>query len=122
MPAGRRGFAERRHRVGTGRGVRVDWPERGEPHRLHLDEPAALPLDEVNRVVVRRVTGAPWKQGARKQRRDRERYKVQPVLLARQRRVQRSTGSITSLSIATITTSITKPHAIMPVKLPASYQ
>lgn len=138
----RRWLTERRCGVGGDRRVRVDRAECREAHRLNLDEAAVLPLHEARRTLVPRVLGAPGEEGDREQRGDREDqrrgrqsvrrrgrrsgwpagYIVQALLSARQRRVQRRIGSMTILSMRTITTSITKPHAIIPVKLPASYQ
>ena len=105
--------------------MRVDRSERRQADGLNLDEAASRPLYEVHLVrvalAVRASRHGPGDQRQRQRQRGTS-YNVQPLLSARQRRVRRSTGSMTILSIATITTSITKPQAIIPVKLPASYQ
>ena len=105
--------------------MRIDRAERGQADALDLDQAAVRLLDEVVRALVPEPPSPEPSGSTPAGRPASERaayYNVQAVLSARQRRVRRSTGSMTSLSIATITTSITKPHAIIPVKLPASYQ
>src|SRR5215211_2673467 len=123
-PLDRRRLAERGRGIGPGGGVGVDRPERRQPHGLHLYQSAARTLDEVGAGVVVGILARARGPHYRRRQPDCQRptdgrYNDQPRLSARQRRVQRSAGSITILSIATITTSITNPQEIIPVKLPA---
>ena len=103
--------------------MRIERPEGREADALDLDQATVRVLDEVDLALVAFI-------GASRGEHDREQggderppyYNVQEVLSARQRRVRRRTGSMMSLSTATMISSITTPHDIIPVKLPASYQ